>query len=106
MSDGIHEKNQSTSPRSGAPTPRGGARAGAGRKPDTFKRLFDTAIKQGVTQEQMNQIVASLVAEASTGNVQAANALLDRMLGKVPQALQHQGDTGGALRIVVEYETK
>jgi hypothetical protein len=106
VSEEIHEKNQSVSPRSGAPTPRGGARAGAGRKPDPFKKLFDEAIRAGVTQEGMNQIVRSLVMEASTGNVQAANALLDRMLGKVPQAVQHQGDTGGPLRVVVEYETK
>lgn len=54
----------------------------------------------------MNQIVASLVMEASTGNVQAANALLDRMLGKVPQAVQHQGETGGPLEIIVRYATK
>lgn len=100
-------KNQITSPRSGAIAPiRGGARVGAGRKPDTFKRMFEDAAKRIMTAEEMEGMIKSLLLEAKTGNVQAANALLDRMLGKVPQALQHQGDTGGPLRIVVEYDEK
>lgn len=106
MSEVIQGNNQKVSPRNGAPTPRGGARAGAGRKPDPFKKLFDAAIREIVTQDAMNELVMSLLTSAKTGNAQAANALLDRMLGKVPQALQHQGDTGGPLRIIVEYDQK
>lgn len=107
MSEEIQRKNQTVSPRSGAvANPRGGARPGSGRKPDAYKQLLNAALSSGVTQDDLTAIVKSLVSEAKTGNVQAANALFDRMFGKVPQAVQHQGDTGGALRIVVEYEQK
>lgn len=101
----IQRKNHTVSPINGAVArPRGGARAGAGRKPDPYKHIWDRAIKEGVTPERAAAIIESLVMEASTGNVQAANVLLDRMLGKVPQAVQHQGAEGGTLKIVVEYE--
>lgn len=102
----IQGENQIISPKNGAVARRGGVRPGAGRKPDAYKKLLDDAIKENVTPERMGAIIRSLVEQASIGNVQAANALFDRMLGKVPQAVQHQGAEGGALKIIVEYETQ
>ena len=67
--------------------------------------MFADALSKGVTPEEAAAIVRSLVDEAKSGNVQAANVILERMLGKVPQAVQHQGDTAAPLRIIVEYES-
>lgn len=107
VSEEIQRKNQTVSPRSGAvATPRGGARAGAGRKPDPFKNLLNVAIKNIVNQEEMDAVVRSLVDKAKSGDVQAANSLFDRMVGKVPQAVQHQGDTTAPFKIIVEYSDK
>lgn len=85
------------------PAPRGGARQGAGRKPDQWQAMFNKAAADAVTPDRMKALVESLLSDATTGNTKAAGILLDRLLGKVPQSLQHEGGGGGPLEIIVKY---
>lgn len=81
---------------------RGGKRAGAGRKPDQFKKAFEAAAKRIITQDEMDALVASTLSEAKSGNVKAAALLFDRLLGKVPQAIT--GDSTAPITVRIVYD--
>jgi hypothetical protein len=85
------------------PKTAGGKRANAGRKPDEFKRLFDTAAKNQVTQAEMDELVKSLLASAKSGDIKATAYLLDRLLGKPVQAIATEE---GGFKIIIAYENR
>ena len=63
-------------------------------------RLFGSAVRRYAIQnpEKLNAVVESLFTNASTGDVQAANTIGDRLDGKPAQAIT--GADGGPLEIV------
>lgn len=83
----------------------GGKRQGAGR-PQGHKHL--ATAEQKATLEELarshtDTAVGVLVQVAQSGEsesarVSAANAILDRGYGKPPQAVQHGGEDGGAIK--------
>ena len=56
-----------------------------------LNRLFDSAGKDGAPTE--DEIAAAIAEQAKAGNVQAFNAIADRVDGKVPDQLYHAGTT-------------
>ena len=64
------------------PQGKGGARPGAGRKAGSGKSLFAAAIEACCTQEDMDDVVRKMVAQAKAGDARARRELLDRILGR------------------------
>jgi hypothetical protein len=82
----------------------GGARPGAGRKPDDFKKLFDAAARKAVTPAKMTALVESTLEQALGGNVKAQALLYDRLLGRVENQVRVSGDPTAPLRVVVTFD--
>lgn len=49
----------------------------------------------GTNKKKLRKLAEVLVGEGISGDVSAANAVMDRVDGKVPQAQIHQGDEDG-----------
>lgn len=67
-----------------------GNQAAKGRGPGGAGRVR-ALIREAVTDDDLRAIVATLVAEAKAGNLQAAKELLDRLAGK-PRPLDDEGE--------------
>lgn len=64
------------------------------------KRAFANAVRRAAVQndgKRLRAVVEKLFDEAEAGNVQAANAIADRLDGKPMQALEHSGPDGEPL---------
>jgi len=68
-------------------------------KPDKLMRdalaleLNDTVkAEDGKEHKKLRLVARRLIGEALGGNVAAINSIMDRMDGKVPQQIKHQGD--------------
>ena len=77
----------------------GGKRIGAGRKPDEWKRMFDSALKSAIEQDDLVQVLNSLASQAKAGNVKATALLLAYLAGKPKETLELTGKGGGPVRI-------
>lgn len=55
----------------------------------------------GTNREKLLEIADALVAKAMSGDVQAIKEIADRIDGKVPQALEHTGDGGGPMQVIL-----
>ncbi len=78
---------------------RGGKREGSGRKKGEAT-LYSEALKAKIAElvkRDAPELIAAQIAKAKTGDTQAFKELMDRVLGKAPQALT--GLDGGALII-------
>lgn len=84
----------------------GGARPGAGRKPDSFQVLWNAAAKKVVTAAQMENLVRSTLETALTGDVSAQKLMYDRLLGKVPDKVEMTGEEGGPLTVKIVFEER
>lgn len=80
---------------------------GRGRPP----ALFADAIRRALVQKDprsktiaLHRIAAAMVREAESGNVQAFKEIIDRIDGKVAQAVQVTGAAGGPIETVVKVE--
>lgn len=86
---------------------RGGARAGAGRKPGVVSQL--TKDIQAMAREHAEAALKTLVdvakeGETESGRVAAANSILDRAYGKPKQALDVDAAINGV--VTVSYVTR
>lgn len=99
------QKNQSV-----PPARRGGARPGAGRKPgrpdratadekDSLERLA----KQHAPAALKALVEIATKGESEAARVTAALGLLDRGYGRPRQAVEHTGEGGGPLAVVVTH---
>lgn len=78
---------------------RGGKREGAGRKKGEAT-LYSEALKAKIAElveKDAPELIAAQIAKAKTGDTQAFKELMDRVLGKAPQAIT--GPEGQALII-------
>src|SRR6266480_1073036 len=66
-----------------------------GGKSKESKEIRDLARLQAI--ETLAEIMVS--AESDQARVAAANAILDRGLGKPPQAVEHTGEDGGPIQV-------
>jgi hypothetical protein len=69
----------------------GGARAGAGRKPDPLKALLQELLDKAVDAEAWGEIFKVLACRAQAGDIKAAGMLLDRKFGRAPQTIEIEG---------------
>ncbi len=78
-----------------------GNAAAAGRHVSKRAALVKALFSEEITEQEIRALARKLynraMAEPKQGqaDVSAAEALLDRMFGKVPQALEHTGPEGG-----------
>lgn len=79
----------------------GGKRLGAGRKPDSWKRLVNLALTRNVTPEDLDSAFKMMVVLARSGSIRALELLLERTVGKVPQAQELSGPGGGPIEHAV-----
>ena len=66
------------------------------------KRAFANAVRRAAIQndgKRLRAVVEKLFDEAEAGNVQAANAIADRMDGKPGQQIIHSGDEENPVRV-------
>lgn len=85
---------------------RGGKREGSGRKKGEatlYSEALKAKIAELVTVDAKEMILAQ-VEKAKKGDTNAFKELMDRTLGKAPQALT--GGDGGALRIIFDQSLK
>jgi hypothetical protein len=61
---------------------KGHTRPGPGNPHAKASNRFKAAIMGAVTEEDVQEVIRTLVREARAGNVQAARELLDRLIGK------------------------
>lgn len=66
------------------------------------KALHD-ALLAAVTAQDIQAIVKKLISKAKNGNIPAAKEVLDRCIGKVPQAMSFAGAEGGPVEIKIKY---
>lgn len=65
-------------------------------------KAAEVADETGLPMKQV--AAAALVAKAASGDVAALKEFGDRMDGKVPQAIEHQGEDGGPIVVrIVRY---
>lgn len=88
--------------------PKGGARKGAGRKPNEFKAAREKALKDKETSADdiFNWFisVAKDVTEDKSIRMEAGKEVMNRIWGKHKQAVELAGKDGGSLEIkVVSY---
>lgn len=58
------------------------------------------------TGKNKAQLLAETIVDQSiTGNVKAFKELLDRVEGKVPQAIKHQGDSEAPLKFTLKFDS-
>ncbi len=85
--------------------PRGGKRAGAGRKPKAINQLKKQAIESaGGDASRALGIVVSIMDTAPLLDrlkLDAAREVMDRVWGKSVQALEHSGPDGGEIRVKI-----
>lgn len=55
---------------------------------------------EATTDEEILEVWGAVKAAALDGDMKAADLYLERLLGKVPQALEHTGAEGGAIQVV------
>ena len=79
----------------------GGARPNSGRKPQTFKAMFDAAAKKVCTADKMEQILNATMEAALNGDVAAQKLFYDRLLGKVTDKVEVTGENGAPLVKIV-----
>lgn len=79
----------------------GGNQAAKGRGPGDAGRVR-ALIRESVTDDDLRAIVATLVAEAKAGNLQAAKELLDRLAGKPKPIAEVSGQEDSEIHIVYD----
>jgi hypothetical protein len=89
----------------GDPGGPGGARKGAGRKPDLLVREIKD-LAQVYTSEALERLAYWMRSDNAKASVSASIALLDRGHGKPAQALEVDGDGEPIIFKVVNYGTK
>lgn len=96
MSDGAGENGQGSNPRF---TP--GGPGGPGNPNAKHARKWSELLKSTTTEEDFLAVWKAVVDAARDGDMKAADLFLERLCGKVPQALEHSGPEGGG--IVIQY---
>jgi flagellar motor protein MotB len=77
---------------------RGGARPGAGRPVGSTKK---PKFGDFVTEEQAYAVVASLIADALDGKIEAAKYVADQYFGKAMQTQEISGKDGASLMFAI-----
>jgi hypothetical protein len=67
----------------------------------TLKRVLEEKDEAGLPNH--TAIARKLVAMALGGDLEAIKTVFDRIDGKVPQPVEHAGEGGGPLEVVVRY---
>lgn len=69
-----------------------------------LKHSLEIAVREGVRVKDVKDIMATLVKEAKSGNVQAAKLILDKMISNASGAEEETG-TDNRIKIVIENAT-
>jgi hypothetical protein len=98
VSDGAGENGQGSNPRF---TP--GGPGGPGNPNAKHARKWSELLKSTTTEEDFLAVWKAVVDAARDGDMKAADLFLERLCGKVPQALEHSGPEGGAIHVLTKW---
>jgi hypothetical protein len=79
---------------------------GPGRPKRSTEEKYLASLQSAVTLKEWRDIVDAAIVKAKRGDARARTWLSDYLLGPPVQKLQHQGDDGGPVKLVVEYVNK
>jgi hypothetical protein len=79
---------------------RGGARPGAGRKPNATRLELNSLMDECVGLEKRRQILKSAVEQAESGSIQHQQFIFGYLYGKPAQRLELSGDPNAPVRVV------
>lgn len=79
----------------------GGAREGAGRKPDVVKQSLADLMDSTITLADRRAILKAVVEQAKLGDVRAATFIFDRLYGKPKETIEMSGSDDNTRPIIV-----
>lgn len=86
------------------PTTHGGARPGAGRKPNSAREELPRLLDNAIPLADRTAILVALAEAAKDGDIKAATLVLAYLYGRPIERQEVTGDAQGPLKVVVEFE--